>query len=65
MKGAVLHARMIGPKLVEKWGQPIVMDNARAPAASLPFSRDEFDKLVHDEIRTRMKVWKAAGVKPE
>ena len=28
-------------------------------------SPDEFDKLVHDEIRTRMKVWKAAGVKPE
>ena len=26
---------------------------------------EEFDKLVHDEIRTRMKVWKAAGVKPE
>ena len=28
-------------------------------------SPEEFDKLVHDEIRTRMKVWKAAGVKPE
>jgi tripartite-type tricarboxylate transporter receptor subunit TctC len=26
---------------------------------------EEFDHLVHDEIRTRMKVWKAAGVKPE
>jgi tripartite-type tricarboxylate transporter receptor subunit TctC len=25
----------------------------------------EFDKLVHEEISTRMKVWKAAGVKPE
>jgi tripartite-type tricarboxylate transporter receptor subunit TctC len=28
-------------------------------------SPEEFDKLVHGEIRTRMKVWKAAGVKPE
>jgi tripartite-type tricarboxylate transporter receptor subunit TctC len=28
-------------------------------------SPEAFDKLVHDEIRTRMKVWKAAGVKPE
>jgi tripartite-type tricarboxylate transporter receptor subunit TctC len=26
---------------------------------------EEFDKIVHDEIRTRMKVWKAAGVKVE
>ena len=26
---------------------------------------EEFDKLVHEEIKTRMKVWKAAGVKPE
>jgi tripartite-type tricarboxylate transporter receptor subunit TctC len=26
---------------------------------------EEFDKLVHEEINTRMKVWKAAGVKPE
>jgi tripartite-type tricarboxylate transporter receptor subunit TctC len=28
-------------------------------------SPEAFDKLVHDEISTRMKVWKAAGVKPE
>jgi tripartite-type tricarboxylate transporter receptor subunit TctC len=28
-------------------------------------SPGDFDTLVHDEIRTRMKVWKAAGVKPE
>jgi len=26
---------------------------------------EEFDKLVRDEIVTRIKVWKAAGVKPE
>jgi tripartite-type tricarboxylate transporter receptor subunit TctC len=26
---------------------------------------EAFDKIVHDEIRTRMKVWKAAGVKVE
>jgi len=26
---------------------------------------EAFDKVVHDEIRTRMKVWKAAGVKVE
>jgi tripartite-type tricarboxylate transporter receptor subunit TctC len=26
---------------------------------------DAFDKLVHDEITTRRKVWKAAGVKAE
>ena len=26
---------------------------------------EEFDKVVHDEIRTRTKVWKAAGVKVE
>ena len=26
---------------------------------------EEFDRLVHDEIKTRMKVWKAAGVTPE
>ena len=28
-------------------------------------SPEEFDKLVRDEIITRIKVWKAAGVKPE
>jgi len=26
---------------------------------------EEFDKLVRDEIVTRIKVWKAAGVRPE
>ena len=26
---------------------------------------EQFDKIVHEEIRTRMKVWKAAGVKVE
>jgi len=26
---------------------------------------EQFDKLVRDEIVTRIKVWKAAGVKPE
>jgi tripartite-type tricarboxylate transporter receptor subunit TctC len=26
---------------------------------------EEFDRLVHEEIKTRMKVWKAAGVKIE
>ena len=26
---------------------------------------EEFDKLVREEIVTRIKVWKAAGVKPE
>jgi tripartite-type tricarboxylate transporter receptor subunit TctC len=28
-------------------------------------SPEAFDKIVHDEITTRMKVWKAAGVKVE
>jgi tripartite-type tricarboxylate transporter receptor subunit TctC len=28
-------------------------------------SAEAFDKVVHDEIRTRMKVWKEAGVKVE
>ena len=34
-------------------------------AAAQSSTPEEFEKLVHDEIRTRMKVWKAAGVKPE
>ena len=34
-------------------------------AAAKSSTPDEFHKLVQDEIRTRMKVWKAAGVKPE
>jgi tripartite-type tricarboxylate transporter receptor subunit TctC len=34
-------------------------------AAAKSSTPDEFDKLVHGEIKTRMKVWKAAGVKIE
>ena len=32
-------------------------------AAAARSTPEEFDKLVHDEIKTRIKVWKAAGVK--
>ena len=34
-------------------------------AAAVRSTPEEFDKLVRDEIRTRIKVWKAAGVKVE
>ena len=34
-------------------------------ASARPSSPEAFDKLVHDEITTRRKVWKAAGVKAE
>ncbi|MGH8622105.1 MAG: tripartite tricarboxylate transporter substrate binding protein, partial [Burkholderiales bacterium] len=38
---------------------------ANQGAAVKRSSPDAFDKLVHDEIATRTKVWKAAGVKVE
>jgi len=38
---------------------------ANQGAAARPSTPEEFDKLVRDEITTRRKVWKAAGVKPE
>ncbi len=34
-------------------------------AAARRSTPEEFDKLVHEEIKTRTKVWKAAGVKAE
>lgn len=43
-----------------------VKDRIAGQGATVKFSTPEaFDKLVRDEIVTRMKVWKAAGVKVE
>lgn len=38
---------------------------ARQGALAKSSSPEAFDKLVHQEIETRRKVWRAAGVKPE
>jgi tripartite-type tricarboxylate transporter receptor subunit TctC len=38
---------------------------ANQGARALRSTPEAFDKVVHDEIRTRTKVWKAAGVKVE
>jgi len=38
---------------------------ANQGAAARPSSPEAFDKLVHNEITTRRKVWKAAGVTAE
>jgi len=38
---------------------------ANQGAAARPSTPEAFDKLVHNEITTRRKVWKAAGVKAE
>jgi tripartite-type tricarboxylate transporter receptor subunit TctC len=38
---------------------------ANQGAAAKTSTPQEFDKLVREEIVTRIKVWKAAGVKPE
>jgi len=34
-------------------------------AEAKPTTPEAFDQLVHNEITTRRKVWKAAGVKAE
>jgi tripartite-type tricarboxylate transporter receptor subunit TctC len=45
---------------------PEIQERIQSQGALAKSSTAEgFDKIVHDEIRTRMKVWKAAGVKVE
>jgi tripartite-type tricarboxylate transporter receptor subunit TctC len=46
--------------------QPEIQERIASQGALAKSSTAEaFDKVVHDEIRTRMKVWKEAGVKVE
>ncbi len=55
-----LLSREIG-RIVER---PDIKERiASLGAAAVRSTPEEFDKLVHDEIRMRTKVWKAAGVK--
>jgi tripartite-type tricarboxylate transporter receptor subunit TctC len=47
-------------------GLPDVKDKISAQGATAkPTTPDQFDKLVREEIKTRSKVFKAAGTKPE
>jgi len=57
-------------KLAKEAGQILELSDikeriANQGAAARPSSPEAFDKLVHNEITTRRKVWKAAGVTAE
>src|SRR3990172_4114824 len=57
-------------KLAKEAGQILELSDIKEPnanpgAAARPSSPEAFDKLVHNEITTRRKVWKAAGVTAE
>jgi tripartite-type tricarboxylate transporter receptor subunit TctC len=57
-----LLAREIGQILARADTQASISNQGAIAKASSPAA---FDKLVHEEINTRRKVWKAAGVKVE
>jgi tripartite-type tricarboxylate transporter receptor subunit TctC len=57
-----LLAKEIGLILARSDTQARIADQGGIAKSSSP---EAFDKLVHDEIATRKKVWKAAGVKVE
>jgi tripartite-type tricarboxylate transporter receptor subunit TctC len=62
--------RAIINRLAKEVGQILELSDikeriANQGAAARSSSPEAFDKLVHNEITTRRKVWKAAGVKAE
>jgi tripartite-type tricarboxylate transporter receptor subunit TctC len=61
---AIIHllAREIAQILARPDTQARISDQGAIAKSSSP---EAFDKLVHEEIATRRKVWKAAGVKVE
>jgi tripartite-type tricarboxylate transporter receptor subunit TctC len=57
---------LLGKEIGKILEQPDVKERIASQGAIAKSSTPEaFDKLVHDEIDTRRKVWKAAGVKAE
>jgi tripartite-type tricarboxylate transporter receptor subunit TctC len=57
---------LLGKEIGKILEQPDVKERIASQGAIAKSSTPEaFDKLVHDEITTRRKVWKAAGVKAE